>query len=55
MALGGWVSVFGVNFSNRVDIRNFHECYPLVLVYLLFQKDTKHFLEQLKFDNPELR
>ena len=26
---GGRVSVFGVKFLNRVDIRNFHECYPL--------------------------
>jgi len=29
MALGGWVSVFGVKFLNRIDIRSCHECYPL--------------------------
>ena len=25
-ALGEWVSVFGLKFLNRVDIRNFHKC-----------------------------
>ena len=31
------VSVFGVKFLNRVDIRNFHECYPLHFL-------SKHFI-----------
>ena len=41
MALGGRVSVFGVKFLNKVDIRNFHECYPL--------HHHHHFFEQVEF------
>jgi len=38
MALGvGWISVFGVKFLNRADIRNFHECTPLHRPKLIFE------------------
>ena len=40
-----WVSVFGVKFLNRVDIRNFHEYYPL------FNTHNIHIINVLKFGN----
>ena len=42
MALGGRVSVFGVKFLNRFDIRNFHECYPLVNAKKLMRARCKN-------------
>ncbi len=42
MALGGRVSVFGVKFLNRIDIRNFHECYPLVNAKKLMRARCKN-------------
>ena len=42
---GGRVSVFGVKSLNRVDVRNFHECYPLFNIHNI------HIINVLKFGN----